>query len=77
MLNKQKFIKFVISKNLNTLEEKEKRELKAFIEEEKKILEFYSRYKEDIEKTTSNKDWEIEVNECLERLLNLYRLLND
>ena len=64
-------------KNLSTLNEEEKKELKAFIEEEKKILEFYSRYREDIEKITSNKEWEIEVNECLERLSDLYGLLEN
>jgi len=64
-------------KNLNTLNKEEKKELKALIEEEKKILEFYSRYREDIETITSNKDWEIEVNECLERLSDLYQLLGN
>ena len=59
------------------LNEEESKELKALIEEEKKILEFYARYKKDIEKMTSNQEWKIEVDECLDRLSNYYRLLNE
>ena len=59
------------------LNEQEEKELNALIEEEKKILEFYVRYKKSIEKMTSNREWEIEVNECLDRLFNYCRLLKE
>ena len=59
------------------LNEQERKELNALIEEEKKILEFYAQYRKHVEKMTSNREWEIEVNECLDRLSNYYRLLNE
>ncbi|MCL1933502.1 MAG: hypothetical protein FWF53_06815 [Candidatus Azobacteroides sp.] len=52
-------------------------ELKARIEEEKKLLEFYVRYEKDIVKMTSETEWEIEVNECLDNLIQLYLLLKE
>jgi hypothetical protein len=52
-----------------------KDELKAHIEEEEKLLDFYTRYKKEIIEMTSEREWEIEVDECLERLNRLYRLL--
>lgn len=54
-----------------------KEELKARIEEEEKILQFYVRYKEQVIKMGSDREWEIEVDECLDRLSNLYRLLKE
>jgi hypothetical protein len=50
-------------------------ELKARIEEEEKILQFYVRYEKEIIRMTSKREWEIEVDESLDLLSNLYRLL--
>jgi hypothetical protein len=52
-----------------------KEELKARIEEEKKILQFYARYEKEIIRMTSIREWEIEVDESLDLLNDLYRLL--
>jgi hypothetical protein len=51
------------------------RELKLRIEEEEKILLFYVRYEKEIVKMSSKLEWEIEVDECLDTLIGLYRLL--
>lgn len=51
--------------------------LKARIEEEEKILQFYARYEKEIIRMTSKQEWEIEVDECLDLLNNLYRLLKE
>ncbi len=50
-------------------------ELKARIEEEKNLLLFYVRYEEEIKKMTSEREWEKEVDDCLDNLLKLFRLL--
>ena len=50
-------------------------ELNARIKEDEEILDFYVRYEEDIIKMTSKREWEIEVDECLDNLSKLYRLL--
>jgi hypothetical protein len=52
-----------------------KKELKARIEDEEKLLQFYVRYEEEITEMTSYKEWEVEVDECLDILIELYRLL--
>jgi vacuolar-type H+-ATPase subunit B/Vma2 len=51
------------------------KELKARVEEEEKFLQFYVRYEEEIIKMTSKREWEIEIDECLDILIDLYRLL--
>lgn len=50
-------------------------ELKARIEEEKNLLLFYVRYEEDIKQMTSEQEWEKEIDDCLDNLINLIRLL--
>lgn len=50
-------------------------ELKARIEEEKKLLLFYVRYKEEIIQMTSEWEWEKEVDDCLDILVDLFQLL--
>ena len=50
-------------------------ELKARIEEEKRLLLFYVRYEEDIIQMTSKREWEKELDECLDNLIDLFRLL--
>jgi len=52
-------------------------ELNACIEENEKLLIFYVRYREDIIAMSSRLEWEIEVDECLDELINLYRLLKE
>lgn len=52
-----------------------KDELKAHIEEEEKFLDFYTRYKKEIIEIASEREWEIEVDECLDKLNRFYRLL--
>jgi hypothetical protein len=52
-------------------------ELKARIEEEEKILQFYARYEKDVIQMTSKREWEVEVDECLDILIPLYRLLKN
>ena len=52
-------------------------ELKNRIDEEERILDFYVRYEEEIIKMTSKIEWEIEVDECLDNLSILYRLLKN
>jgi len=52
-------------------------ELKARIEEEKKILEFYVRYEKDIIQMSTKTEWELGVNDCLDNLNSLYELLKD
>ncbi|GHV11762.1 hypothetical protein FACS1894162_7400 [Bacteroidia bacterium] len=54
---------------------KEAKELKALIDEESKFLEFYVRYEEDVIKMSSKREWEIEVDECLDHLIIYYRRL--
>ena len=54
-----------------------KQGLKARIEEEVKILQFFIRYEEEIIKMTSGAEWENGVNDCLDRLIDLFRLLKD
>jgi hypothetical protein len=50
-------------------------ELKARIEEEEKILLFFVRYEKEVIKMTSEPEWEMGVNDCLDILSPLYRLL--
>ena len=50
-------------------------ELKARIEEEEELLQFYVRYEEEIIQMTSEREWKNEVDECLDVLIDLYRLL--
>ena len=50
-------------------------ELKIRIEEEEKILQFYARYEGEIKQMTSKLEWEKEVDECLDMLIELYQLL--
>ena len=50
-------------------------EIKAHIEEDEKILQFYVRYEEEIIQMTSKQEWEKEVDECLDVLIDLYRQL--
>lgn len=52
-------------------------ELKARIEEEKKLLVFYAQYEEEIQKMTSKREWEKEIDECLDILIELFRLLKE
>jgi hypothetical protein len=54
-----------------------RKELKARIEEEEKVLQFYVRYEKEIIKMTSSPEWETEVNECLDLLADLYKLLKE
>jgi hypothetical protein len=50
-------------------------ELKTRIEEEEKILQFYVRYEKEIIQLTSKREWEIEVDDSIDLLIDLYRLL--
>jgi len=52
-------------------------ELKARIEEEEKIIQFYVRFEKEIKKMTSEREWEKEVDECLDILIPLYLLLKN
>ena len=53
------------------------KELKARIEEEENLLLFYARYEEEIKQMTSKREWEKEVDECLDILIDLYQLLKE
>jgi len=53
------------------------KKLKVRIDEEEKILQFYVRFEKDIIKMTSEREWEKEVDECLDILIPLYQLLNN
>jgi hypothetical protein len=57
------------------LNENEKRKIKALIEEEIKILDFYVRYEDEIKEIATKREWEIEVDECLDNLIIYYQLL--
>jgi hypothetical protein len=50
-------------------------ELKARIEEEEKNLLFFVRYEMEITEMNSRLEWEMGVDECLDILIPLYRLL--
>jgi hypothetical protein len=52
-----------------------RKELKARMEEEKNILLFYVRYEKEIIEMTSEREWETEVDECLDILIEICRLL--
>jgi hypothetical protein len=52
-----------------------RKELKARMEEEEKILLFYVRYEKEIIEMTSEREWLIEVDECLDILIEIYQLL--
>jgi len=54
-----------------------KEELKTRIEEDIKILQFYVRYEKEVIQMTSKLEWEKEVDDCLDILIDLYRLLKD
>ena len=54
-----------------------KQELKDRIEEDEKILQFYVRFEKDIKQMTSEREWEKEVDECLDILIPLYQLLKN
>ena len=54
-----------------------KQELKERIEEDEKILQFYVRFEKDIIQMTSEREWEKEVDECLDILIPLYQLLKN
>ncbi|WP_226995360.1 hypothetical protein, partial [Candidatus Symbiothrix dinenymphae] len=48
-------------------------ELTTLIKEEKKILEFYARYKQEIVEMTSLREWEAGLNDCLDILSSYLR----
>ncbi|MDR1402279.1 MAG: hypothetical protein LBJ60_01075 [Tannerellaceae bacterium] len=50
-------------------------ELKARIKEEEEMLQFYIRYEKEITQMTSQSEWKIEIDECLDLLADLYKLL--
>jgi len=52
-----------------------KQNLEDRIIEEKRLLDFYVRYEDDIIKMTSKREWKLEVDECLDCLNELYDLL--
>jgi len=54
-----------------------KQGLKFRIEDEMKILQFFVRYEEEIMQMTSETEWENGVNDCLDRLIDLFKLLKD
>ena len=60
----------------NLLNEKEKQELKALIEEEE-FLRFFALYEEEFKQDESEKEWEVAVDDCLDILNPLYRRLNE
>jgi len=53
------------------------KDLKARIEEEEKLLQFYVRYRSQIIKMSSEHGWEIEVNECLDIIKEFYQMLKE
>lgn len=52
-----------------------KKELKARIEEEEKILQFFARYEKEFIEFHSKPEWEIGVDDTLDVLIDLYQLL--
>jgi RecB family endonuclease NucS len=59
------------------MQNKQEQELKAKIEEDEKIIQFYIRYKKEIIKMTSEREWEKEIDESLDILIPLYQLFRN
>jgi len=57
------------------MNEKERQELKALIEEEEEYLRFFALYEEEFKHEESNREWEVAVDESLDILFPLYRRL--
>jgi len=62
---------------LNMMDEKERQELKAIIEEEEEFLRFFALYEEEFKQDESEREWEVAVDESLDILIPLYQQLNE
>ena len=73
------YITFVKSDKeiFNMMDEKERQELKALIEEEEEFLRFFALYEEEFKLEESEREWEVAVDESLDILIPLYRRLNE
>ena len=59
------------------MDEKERQELKALIEDEEEYLRFFALYEEEFKQEESEREWEVSVDECLDILIPLYRRLKE
>jgi len=59
------------------MDEKERQELKALIEDEEEYLRFFALYEEEFKQEESKREWEVAVDECLDVLIPLYRRLKE
>ena len=73
------YIIFVVSNKeiFNMMDEKERQELKALIEEEEEFLRFFALYEEEFKHEESEREWEVAVDESLDILIPLYQQLNE
>ena len=55
------------------MDEQERQNLKALIEEEESFLDFFVEYEKEFKEFESEKEWETGVDECLDILSQLYR----
>jgi hypothetical protein len=77
MFGQETIVYYICNVKQEVLEMMSKIELNARIEEEKKNLMFYVRYREDIIEMHSEQEWVAEVDDCLDILIELYRLLKE
>ena len=59
------------------MDEKERQELKALIEEEEEYLRFFALYENEFKNEESEGEWEVAVDESLDILIPLYQRLNE
>jgi|GEM_PF-2217211 len=59
------------------LNEKEKQELKALIDEEEEFLRFFALYENEFKEDESEREWEVAVDDCLDILSSLYLRLKE